>query len=48
MHGVVNIDIKFSFFKKYTCCSQDDKVYAYKSLYLHCGASTKVDRVAQN
>ena len=28
--------------KKHFCCWQDDTVHAYKSLYLHCGPSTKV------
>ena len=28
--------------KKHFCCWQDDTIHAYKSLYLHCGPSTKV------
>ena len=28
--------------KNHFCCWQDDTIHAYKSLYLHCGPSTKV------
>ena len=28
--------------KKHFCCWQDDTIHVYKSLYLHCGPSTKV------
>ena len=28
--------------KKHFCCWQDNTIHAYKSLYLHCGSSTKV------
>ena len=34
--------------KNHFCRWQDDKMHAYKSLYLHCGPSTKVNRVAQD
>ena len=45
MHGVVNIEIKFSFFKKIPFYWwQDDTTHTYKSLYLHCGASTKFNQ----
>ena len=27
--------------EKHFCCLQDDTIHAYKSLYLHCGPSTK-------
>ena len=43
----MNIDKVFSFKKNRFCCWQDETIHAYKSLYLHCGPSTKVNRVAQ-
>ena len=43
VNGLVNIDKH----KKITRCWQDDTIHAYKSSYLHCGPSTKVDHVCQ-
>ena len=44
----MNIDKDFLIKKNHFCCWQDDTIHAYKSLYLHFGSSTKVNRVAKN
>ena len=34
--------------KEHCHCWQDQIIRAYKTLYLHCGLSTKVDSICQN
>ena len=39
--------LKFVIKKNQLCCWKDDTTHTYKSLYLHCGPSTKVNDFAQ-
>ena len=40
----MNIGKLFSFLKNGFCCWHNHTIHAYKSLYLHCGLSTKANR----